>query len=102
MAQLKSYNKITQEEWHSITHLNAQRGSLSEIARQLKRNKNTISRKKSRNKDPNQRVVKYRTILKVNERVTELPINTTSEHYSLRKPSLILLRYQVLKLMKHA
>ncbi len=56
MAQPRCYNQITQEERDKIAALYAQRISLSEIARQLHRNKSTISREISRNKAPIRRV----------------------------------------------
>lgn len=56
MAQPKRYIQITQEERDTIAALYAQRVSLSEIARQLQRNKSTISREISRNKAPIRRV----------------------------------------------
>jgi transposase, IS30 family len=56
MAQPRCYNQITQEERDTIAGLYAQRVSLSEIARQLQRNKSTISREISRNKAPLRRV----------------------------------------------
>jgi len=56
MAQPRCYNQISQEERDAIAALYAQRVSLSEIARELKRNKSTISREISRNKAPIRRV----------------------------------------------
>src|SRR3989338_8232977 len=56
MAQPRCYNQISQEERDAIAALYAQRVSLSEIARQLYRNKSTISREISRNKAPIRRV----------------------------------------------
>ena len=56
MAQPRSYNQLTQEERDQLATLYAQRVSLSEIARQLHRNKSTISREISRNKAPIRRV----------------------------------------------
>lgn len=56
MAQPNRYNQLTQEERDKIAFLYAQRVSLSEIARQLQRNKSTISREISRNKAPIRRV----------------------------------------------
>ena len=52
MAQPRGYNQITQEERDTIAALYAQRVSLSDRARQLKRNKSTISQEISRNKVP--------------------------------------------------
>ena len=56
MAQTQCYTQLTQEERDTIATLYAQRVSLSEIARQLPRNKSTISREISRNKAPMRRV----------------------------------------------
>ena len=56
MAQPRSYNQISQEERDAIAALYAQRVSLSEIARQLRRNKSSISREISRNKTPIRRL----------------------------------------------
>ncbi|MBI3232330.1 MAG: IS30 family transposase [Candidatus Doudnabacteria bacterium] len=56
MAQHRCYTQITQEERDQIATLYAQRVSLSEIARQIHRNKSTISREISRNKAPIRRV----------------------------------------------
>lgn len=52
MAQPTSYIQLTHEERDHIAALYAQRVSLSEIARQLQRNKSTISREIARNKAP--------------------------------------------------
>jgi len=56
MAHQHCYIQLTQEERDCIAALYAQRVSLSEIARQLHRNKGTISRELSRNKAPIRRV----------------------------------------------
>jgi len=56
MAQPRCYNQITLEERDTISALYAQRVSISEIARHLRRNKSTISREISRNKAPINRV----------------------------------------------
>ena len=56
MAHPRSYKQITHEERDQIAVLYAQQVSLSEIARELQRNKSTISREISRNKAPIRRV----------------------------------------------
>ncbi len=56
MAQSKSYNQLTQEERDTIATLYAQHIPQNEIARQLGRDKGTISREIARNKAPIRRV----------------------------------------------
>lgn len=52
MAQSQTYQQLTQEERDTLAVLHAQGVSLSQIARQLHRDKSTISRELKRNKTP--------------------------------------------------